>query len=817
MGLKTIYFYPDESIETMKSPKEKETLLAGLQVLDLADKKAAFCGKLLADLGAEVIKVERPEGDPSRMIGPFLNDSPDPEKSLSFYYNNMNKRGITLDLEDTEGKETFLGLVQNADIVLETSPPGKLDRLGIGFNILHGINPGIILVSVTGFGQTGPLKDYRSCDLVASAFGGQMYVSGLSSNTPLKVYGEQSYSIASLYAAVGILLALQKRRRTGRGEHIDISLQEAVASTLEHVMVNFFYEDVVPKRQGSLHWNNAFCILPCREGFIHMTLFQQWETLLEWMAGDGKAEDFLDAKWNDDAYRQTHVDHIIDVLREWTKNKPVGELFELGQLMCFPWAPVQSPKDISECPQLNARQFFVDTDHSERNQVLKYPGLPYQFIPRQNIPRGPAPRVGEDNALIFSKGPHKIHKKTAGPSLPNRILKNHAILEGVRVLDFTRVLAGPYATRILADFGAEVIKVQSKKTATGAEANDSEYFNNWNRNKKSITLDLSHRKACDIALQLISLSDVVIENFSPRVMANWGLHYEKLNAIKPDLIMVSMSAMGQTGPWKDFVAFGPTLQSLGALSYLTAYDDTLPVGPGYAYADTVVGLYGALAVLTGLENRARTGQGLFVDLSGYEAVCTLNGPLFLDLFANHRTVQPSGNRLGHIPAAPYGCYPCSGTGRWCVIAVFSDREWEELCKVMEEPDWSKEERFSTLDRRKEESEGLDELIGHWTSENEAETLAHLLQQKGICAGVVQSAEDLANDPQLLARDFFVHLDHPVLGHTVSDGSPIRFRSHSSFSGKASPSLGEDNHDVYRKLLGMTEKEVFDYIKRGIIG
>ena len=800
----------------MKFPKEKDPILAGLQVLDLADEKASYCGKLLADLGAQVIKVEPPGGDLSRKIGPFFTPSHNQAQSLFFLFNNTNKQGVTLDLREAQEKQIFLGLVQNADIVLESFQPGKLDRLGIGFETLSKANPGIILTSVTGFGQTGPLRDYKSCDLVASAVGGQMYVSGLPSNTPLKIFGQQSYFVASLYAAVGILLALQNRRQSGQGEQIDISLQEAVASTLEHVMVNFFSEGIVPKRQGSLHWNNAFCILPCTDGFIHLTLFQQWETLVEWMAGDGKAQDLQDSKWNDESYRQTHVDHVIDVLREWTKDKSVGELFELGQLMHFPWAPVQSPQDIAECPQLKARQFFVDTDHSEFNQVIRYPGLPYQFTPRHNIHQERPPHAGGDNAQIIGNNRNENQRKTTGPSIGNGTLKKDAILHGVRILDFTRVLAGPYATRILADFGAEVIKVQSGKTATGAEANDSDYFNNWNRNKKSITLDLSHDDARDIALQLISLSDVAIENFSPRVMSNWGLQYEILKTIKPDLIMVSMSAMGQTGPWKDFVAFGPTLQSLGALSYLTSYDNTLPVGPGYAYADTAVGLYGALAVLTGLEHRALTGQGLYVDLSGYEAVCTLNGSLFLDLFANHGTVQPSGNRSEHIPAAPYGCYPCAGTDRWCVIAVFNDREWEALCKVMERPDWSKEERFSTLDRRKAESEALDGLIGHWTSRYKAEKLVHLLQQKGICAGVVQNAEELAHDPQLLARDFFVHLDHPVLGHTVSDGSPIKFRHHSPIAGKASPSLGDDNQYVYRDLLGLTKKELAEYAERGII-
>jgi len=234
------------------------------------------------------------------------------------------------------------------------------------------------------------------------------------------------------------------------------------------------------------------------------------------------------------------------------------------------------------------------------------------------------------------------------------------ILSGMRVLDFTRVLAGPYATRILADFGAEVIKVQSKKTANGAESNTSSYFTTWNRNKRSITLDMSYPEAREIALRLTAISDVVTENFSPRVMLNWGLDYKRLKEVRADLIMVSMSGMGQTGPWKDFVAFGPTIQALSGITYLTSFSKDSPTGLGYSYADHIAGLYAVFAVLAALEYRDRTGRGQYIDLSEYEAMCTLMGPALLDVSVNSEDVLPQGNRSGYIPAAPYGCYRCSG-------------------------------------------------------------------------------------------------------------------------------------------------------------
>ena len=391
------------------------------------------------------------------------------------------------------------------------------------------------------------------------------------------------------------------------------------------------------------------------------------------------------------------------------------------------------------------------------------------------------------------------------------------ILNGVRVLDFTWMLAGPFATRLLADFGAEVIKVQSKKTATGAESNLGGYFNNWNRNKRSITLDMSHPEAEDLVLKLTKISDVVIENFSPRVMANWGLTYEKLKAVKPNLIMASMSAMGQTGPWRDFVAFGPTLQALSSLTYLTSFSEDAPLGLGYAHADPIAGLYATFAILAALEYRDRTGQGQYIDLSEYEAMCTFMGPALLNATANHEEFKPQGNRPDYKQAAPYGCYKCAGTDRWCVIAVFDESEWQAFCHVLGAPPWTKEERFSSLSRRKEHEEELDQFLGEWTANHGAEEIVEHLQRAGVPAGVVQNAEDLARDPHLMAREFFVSLEHPLLGKTLSDSFPIRFGDHPANDWKAAPLLGADNRIVYVDLLGLSEDEFSSYVRRGVIG
>jgi len=391
------------------------------------------------------------------------------------------------------------------------------------------------------------------------------------------------------------------------------------------------------------------------------------------------------------------------------------------------------------------------------------------------------------------------------------------VLGGLRVLDFTRVLAGPYATRILGDFGAEVIKVQSKKTAKGAELNGEPYFNTWNRNKRSITLDMAFPEAREIALKLTALSDVVVENFSPRVMWNWGLAFDRLKEVKPDLIMLSISGFGQTGPWKDYVSFGPTIQSLGGLTYLTSHTKDDPMGPGFSYGDVIAGLFGAFAALAALEFRDRTGQGQYIDLSAYEAMCTLMGPSLMDVWRNYRDILPSGNHAHHLQCAPYGCYRCNGEGGWCVIAVTDEREWESLCKVTGKPHLTRDKRFSSGSKRKAHTRELDGIIGRWAIVHTPEKAAELLQEAGVPAGVVQNAEELARDPQLLLRESFVSLDHPVLGNSVTDNSPIHSEGDLKCRWKAAPLLGEHNRYVFLELLGLDEDELSSFIERGVIG
>ncbi|MBA7507250.1 Succinyl-CoA:(R)-benzylsuccinate CoA-transferase subunit BbsE [subsurface metagenome] len=361
--------------------------LSGYRILDLTDDKGMLCPRLLADMGAEVIKVEKSRVDSAR--------------SIFFWETNAGKLDITLNLEAEQGQEIFRQLVKTADVVVESYQPGYLEALGLGYPELSQVNPRLIMASITNFGQSGPYRDYKSCDIVASALGGQMYVCGEPETPPLKPFGNQAYYSASLLAAIGILLALWNRRTSGRGQHIDISLQECVASTLDHVLVRYFYEGVVAKRQGSLHWNNAFRIFPCRDGYILLSLFQQWETLVEWLDAEGMAEDLTDKKWLDREERLKHLDHIIEVLERWTKTRTVAELVETGQLMHFPWAEVTSIPRLVDSPQLRERDFFVEVEHPQSGKKYKFPGAPCKLSRSPWRVGSRVPKVGEHNKDIY--------------------------------------------------------------------------------------------------------------------------------------------------------------------------------------------------------------------------------------------------------------------------------------------------------------------------------------------------------------------------------------------------------------------------------
>lgn len=366
---------------------KRDTTLSGYRVLDLTDEKGMLCSRFLAGMGAEVIRVEKAGEDSAR--------------SPYFIANNLGKRSVTLNLAVEPGQEIFRRLVKTADVVVESYQPGYLAASGLGYSELSQINPRLIMASITDFGQGGPYRDYQSCDMVASALGGQMNVCGEPGLPPLKPFGNQAYYSAGLFAAIGIQLALWNRHTSGRGQYLDVAVQESVAATLDHVLVRYFYQGVVARRQGSLLWNNAFRLFPCRDGYILLSLFQQWETLVEWLDDEGMAADLADEQWLDREKRLEQLDHIIEVLEHWTRTHSVAELVEKGQSMRFPWAEVTTIPGLMDSPQLKERGFFVELEQPESGKKYQYPGAPCRLSRSPWRTGTQAPSPGEHNIQVF--------------------------------------------------------------------------------------------------------------------------------------------------------------------------------------------------------------------------------------------------------------------------------------------------------------------------------------------------------------------------------------------------------------------------------
>ncbi|MCS5654744.1 MAG: CoA transferase [Dehalococcoidia bacterium] len=387
-------------------------------------------------------------------------------------------------------------------------------------------------------------------------------------------------------------------------------------------------------------------------------------------------------------------------------------------------------------------------------------------------------------------------------------------LQGIRVLDFTWIHAGPSATRILADQGAQVIKVESDQALSvvgGPVSNTARGLgqrHNWNAGKSSISLNMKTDAGKDLARRLVAVSDVVAENFSGRVMPGWGLDFESIRKIRPDIIMLSMSGFGRTGPWKDRVSYGQTLQAWSGFTDLTGFPESKPSGPASAYSDAVGGMTGAQAVLLALIHRARTGRGQWIDVSQMEAMSTLLGPLALELSANKTDVQRTGNRQRHGGGAPHGAYRCLGDDRWLTITVFNEEEWDAFVRAVGSPAWASDSRFAGAESRLHNSDDLDKLVESWTSAQNAEEAMHLLQAAGVAAGVVQTGQDMAeNDPHLRERGLFQKVPDAAGVTRTIERAPYKLSLTPGSVTRGAPEFGADQDFVLREILGVDDEEL----------
>lgn len=818
--------------------KKLETALGPYRVLDLTDEKGWYCGKILGDLGADVIKIEKPGGDPGRNIGPFYHDVTDPQKSLNWFAFNVNKRGITLDIETAGGRETFRRLVRNADFVIESFPPGCLAELGLDYAALSQLNPRIILTSISPFGQTGPHKDYKSADIIALAMSGLMHLTGDPDRAPLQIQPPQAYLMAGGQAAVGSLVAHYRRELTGEGQHVDVSILESLIAPTTQAVPFWHLRGIKMRRSG--HFRSGLStdavarqIWPCKDGLVSFVIMggkahaRSNRGLADWMDEEGLSDDYfrsMDWKSFDMAASTREVHDCLE--------KPVGRFFlshtkaeayegarQRGITLC----PVCTPGEVLEDIHLRSRGFWAELEHSELGTTITYPG---SFAKMSLTPCGisrRAPLIGEHNREILGKEAVLTGGATAppkpvaaGPGTRTRPGERpEPALEGLKVVDFSWVLAAPLMVKYLSDHGATVVHIESGTRPDNArmsaphkpgvpKVDASGMFAYVNSNKYSLSLNLNHPQGLRIARKLIAWGDVVVENFGPGTMARWGLAYDDIVKIKPDIIMLQCSMLGQTGPRAGERGFGIALTGLAGFTHLTGWPDRGPTPPFGAYTDFIAPIFGAAALMSALDYRRRTGKGQCIDVSQYEAGVHFAAAAILDRTVNGREGTRAGNR--NPGAAPHHAYRCRGNDRWCAIAVFSDAEWHAFCRAIGNPDWTGAPGFATLTGRKANENELDRLVEAWTVNFSAEEVMETLQACGIGAGVVQNAEDLLNDPQLKHRGYFWWMEHRDLGAFPHLGQAFKLSGTPARARMPSPRLGEHTEMVCREILGLSDDE-----------
>jgi crotonobetainyl-CoA:carnitine CoA-transferase CaiB-like acyl-CoA transferase len=801
----------------MSAESNSPGALSGLRVVDLTSRMGSYCGLLLANLGAEVILVEPPDGDPMRRQGPFKNDVPHPEGSLSFAAYHSNKRGIVLELQSVTGRETLRDLIRVADVLVEDRPLDYLERLGLGYTSLQSLNPALIVTSISGFGLSGPYHAFKAPNIVAFAMGGLMNLCGHPGRPPLVGPCDVAYHLGSVHAAFGTLVGLYNRSMTGQGDHVEVSLQDVlVADPFLRVITRYSVTGEILERNGHSQSTTVAETYKCKDGYARIFCNQpdHWKRLVEWL---GNPPELMDPKFANVQNRhplRPVIDRMIEARTVTSDTKTFFEEFQSQRLAA---APINSPSAFLEDPQTKHRQYLVEVDHSYLGRH-RFPGDPYKFSASPTRVERGAPLLGEHQQSVASEWSQSSRwsdqaRRSAGPM-------NSFPFAGVRVLSFPTGIVGPALGSLLAEHGAEVITVEAGRTLRSPQraqrfqiATDLESH----RNKKRVAINMKHPEGLALAKQLIAKSDVVAENFSARVMASWGLDYPRMKEIRDDIIMASLQAFGQTGPRRDFVSFGPILMAFAGMTYL--WRDPEIERPGAAcqtaFPDYVAPSYGALAILAALHYRARTGKGQYIDISQAETAASMLGPAYLEWLINGREPQPQGNFCSI--AAPHGCYRCKGDDRWCVISVETQQEWMGFCELVGHPEWATDPRFIDLSERIAHRQELDALVESWTARHTPHQVMLVLQRDGIAAGVVQTAEDLYRDPHLRERGFARDVFYKEIGWVTRAGPSIRLTKGDAFSrDEFAHSAGEDNEAVFGELLGLSGAQIKELTEREVL-
>ena len=773
--------------------------LSNLTVVEVAESVAgAFCGRMLAAFGARVIKVERPpRGSWSRYAEPQLKGYDAPDAGALFLFDNMGKESVLLDWKRAEGMTALLNVVSDADVLIDDWQPRTRRKLGIDADTLQSMNPLLINLSLTPFGLSGPYANWQSTPLISLALGGYLYLSGEEDREPLMLPGYQAQRLTAMKGYAGIMLALRARELTGSGQPVEVSEMEALAALHQFTFVSHEYDGIIRKRAGvrlatgRRTGGYPITTLPCKDGYITFSASapHQWDYVCAMI---GREDLLIDPRFAAFQSLKDAADEIDEILLEWCADKTRQEIVELAAgVYSVPASPVFDLSETLQDSQYIERGLFAEFDHPQGGS-LTFPRVPFHMSATRPKFK-PAPSLGEHNEHVKPKADVKS-KNLVNPAC----LCKSPLLADIRVIDLTRVWAGPLVARILADYGAHVIKVADPRVPVDRTRGVD---NKHNRNKDSLALRLDLPEGRDAFLDLAAVSDIVIESFRPHVMRNFGLDYESLRLVRPDIIMCSISGYGSEGTAAEFPAYGTSVESITGIPSLMGYEGEMPMTSGIAYPDPVTGMNALAAIMTALRHRTATGQGQFIDLALAEGpVCQIGE--FIGAFVNNG-FQPSRIGNGHHKHAPHGVYPCLGDDRWLAIAVTCEEHWVVLCGVMGMIRLAEDARFSDEVARKANEAELNDIIAAWTRERDAIEMMNALQLAGVPAGAVHRSVDMLGDPHLRERDFFVTLDELDVGRKTYPGQAIITDGLPKQDWRPSARLGEHNDYILGELLGHT--------------
>ena len=847
-------------------------MLTGVRVIEYANETAEYCGLLLAGLGADVVKVEPPDGSPTRRIGPFLEDASDPERSLYFWAYNREKRSATLDLETADGRARMLDLLEGADILLDSSCGSLNDSLALDRDALADRFPGLVVARMTPFGDDGPWSGFKGSDLVHLALGGIMMNCGYDPDPanhydlpPIAPQVWHAYHIAGEQLLIGILAALLEARTSGRGQDVSCAVHEAVSKNTELDLMSWVMRRASLNRLTSRHALETVSRVPnvshTKDGRWYMTWgvgARDKANLIPFLDRYGMSADLLPPGDDADLIARSipgasAVDeataHTLEVVQRFVRaytyeTMPWKEAQAAGLL----WAPLRKPHENAEDEHWLKRAAITQINHPEVGRSFHYPTSKWLSSETRWQAGRRAPLVGEHTAEILQE---RRERRAAVPAraADRPVLSAHGKpfpLQGVRILDFSWFLASAGGTRFAAALGAECIKVEWKENPDtrlaamapvgGRAARDAAtsplegvddpdmggQYNNKNTGKRGLSLNIRNPKGLDIAKRLVGLCDVVAEGFSPGVLERLGLGYDVQRSIRPDIIYVQQSGMGSYGTYGRLRTVGPIAASFAGTSDMSGLPEpAMPAGWGYSYLDWM-GAYGfSQALLGALYHRSVTGKGQRIDASQCEAGIFLTSQAILDWSANGRVWHRSGNRSHNGSAAPHGAYRCKGDDRWIAISCFDDAEWHALCRVAGCPAWADDPRFATLEARLANQNELDRLVGAWTVQTEAFDCMSRLQAAGVPAGVCQTAEDRCDrDPQLRTLDWLTEVEGTKIGRWPVAGVPFKLARTPGHVGgvtnRGAPCYGEDNEYVLGELLGHSTADIRRFEEEGVI-